>query len=148
MKPTTDVQALVRFFLAKVRSNDEGVNAAIDLAVLVANADGKIDDAERRALNDSLAAIIGDTVAPIVARHLVSESKSKLAAVGPEARARDIGATLKANDAVREGLSLALAVAHASDGLSDVERERIQVVAEAAGAPVGLLDELAASLIP
>ena len=148
MKTSTDIQPLVATLLVKLGSGDEGVQAIIDLAVLVAAADGKIDQAEHAALAGSLAEIIGGALAPPVARHLVRESKQKLEADGAEVRAKAIGATLRASDAAGDGLRLALAVAYASEGLSDAERARIEIVAAGAGTPDGLLDELAESMRP
>jgi tellurite resistance protein len=143
-----DMKPLVSAFLTKFGHSDEGLITAIDLAVLVAIADGTIDKAERAALDESIAAIMGGAVAPTVARHLVGESKRQIAAAGIFPRAQAIGETLAKHDATAEGLRLALAVAYASDGLSEEERARIGSVAAAAKAPDGLLDELTRSMKP
>jgi tellurite resistance protein len=143
-----DMKPLVSAFLTKFGQSDEGLTAAIDLAVLVAIADGTIDKAERAALDESIAAIMGGAVAAPVARHLVGESKRQIAAEGIQPRAQAIGASLAKHGAVAEGLRLALAVAYASDGLSEEERARIGSVAAAANAPSELLDELVRSMKP
>lgn len=143
MKPSTELQPLIAALLARYDSSDEGLMAAIDLAVLVAQADGKIDAAERAALIASIEALMGTVVAPVITSHLVRESRDKIAEIGPETRAVQIGSSLKAHNAIDEGLRLALAIAHTSDGLSAEERARIAVVAKAAGVPESHIDELA-----
>lgn len=148
MTTQASIEPIVASLLAKLGSTDEGFNAVVDLAVLVAAADGKIDKAEHAALADSLAALFGARVAPQVARHVVGESKRALAAQGVEARAQIIGAVLLAGDAVTEGLRVALAIAYASEGLSDAERAHIDLVARAAGAGDSLVSELADAMKP
>lgn len=50
---------LVDALLAHFPARHEGLIALVDLAVLVAVADGRIDDAERAALTESIEAIAG-----------------------------------------------------------------------------------------
>ena len=56
MKPSPLIQPTIEAMCARFRSNDEGLSAAVDLAVLVAAADGRIDRAEMAALSASLEA--------------------------------------------------------------------------------------------
>ncbi len=113
--------------------------------MLVAVANGVIDAAERAALAGALEAVMGSTVAPPVVRHLIRESRNHIQAEGIEARARAIGRALAARGAADEGLRLALAVAFASEGLGEAERERIEVMAKAAGATPARVDALIAA---
>jgi tellurite resistance protein len=118
---------------AKLGDQDEALMASVDLAVLVAMADGTIDADERAALAAALESLMRAQVAAPVVRHLIRESKNQIDADGPEARAKAIGRQLADHGAADEGLRLALAIAFSSDGLCDLERERISLVARAAG---------------
>jgi tellurite resistance protein len=129
----------------KLGGGEEAAVAAIDLAVLVATADGSIDAAERAALAASLEAVMGATVTPQVVRHLVRESRNQIEVAGANARARAIGRQLAERGASDEGLRLGLAIAFASNGLSVVERERLAVVAKAAGMSEARLEVLVAA---
>jgi len=145
MTPSAHIKTLVDALRARFRGDDEGITTAVDLAVLVAAADGTIDAEERAALTASLEAIMGSTVALTVVRYLVREARNQIEAVGAEARARAIGGLLAANGAADDGLRLALAIAFASDGLSAPEREVVSVVAKAAGASESRLEALIAA---
>jgi tellurite resistance protein len=142
VKLAAHVKALVNAFSARFGADDEGIVTAVDLAVLVAAADGTIDQDERAALSASLEAIMGAAVAPTVVRYLVRESRNQIEATGAEARARAIGGLLAAHDATDDGLRLALAIAFASGGLSAPERAIIAQVAKAAGATDARLEAL------
>jgi tellurite resistance protein len=127
------MQRLIDDLLAHFPAGDEAFITVVDLAVLVALADGRIDGAEMEALAESIEAMVGARLdAPLIG-HLVTESRAQIRAVGPEACARAIGAVLAAHGAAEEGLRLALAVAWASEDVSAVELERIEQVAQAAG---------------
>ena len=108
MKPSPLIRPTIEALCARFRSNDEGVSAAVDLAVLVAAADGRIDRAEMAALAASLEAIAGTQLAPAVVQHLVRESRAKVEAAGIAERGRTIGQMLAAHDCVSEGLRLAV----------------------------------------
>jgi hypothetical protein len=142
MKPSPLIQPTIEALCAHFQSHDEGMSVAVDLAVLVATADGVIDRAEMIAIAASLAAIAGTQLAVPVVRHLVRESREKLEAVGVEARARAIGEELAAHGSIDDGLRLALVIALASEGLCPVEREQIDMVAKAAGASMERVEAL------
>lgn len=105
----------------------------IDLGVLVAGADGKVDDGERAMLLDIFQALLETTLNAEVVDYLVTASLEVIEAAGAEPRARLVGAILKDCDAGEQGLLVALAVAFASEGLSSAERNVIDRIAEAAG---------------
>lgn len=146
MKPSPILRPLIAALRARFDSSDEGLNAIVDLAVLVAVADGTIDQAEMAALAESLGALLGGVLDPRMARLVVRESRAKIEADSPEVRAKAIGESLAAHDAVDEGLRFALAIGWASEGLSTVERDRTLLVALAAGADAARLDELSRSI--
>jgi tellurite resistance protein len=137
------IPELVDRLLAHFPAGDEGLMALVDLAVLVAAADGRIDDAEMAALTESIEAIASGRLGASLARHLVEESCAQIRAIGPEACARLVGEVLAKHHAAEEGLRLGLAVAWASEGVSAEERERLDLVARAAGVSAARLAELA-----
>jgi tellurite resistance protein len=142
VKPDPKLKMLTAAFLARFGADDEGVSTAVDLAVLVAVADGVIDAAERAALAGAIEVVMGATVAPSVVRHLVLESRNQILAAGTEARARAIGGALAARGAIDEGLRMALAIAFASEGLAAMERAHIATMARAAGVTDARLEGL------
>ena len=142
------MQRLIDDLLAHFPAGDDGLIAVVDLAVLVAIADGRIDGAEMTALAESIEALVGSRLPASLVGHLVTESLAQIRALGTEECARAIGAMLSARAAAAEGLALALAVALASEGLSAAELTRITQVAEAAGVAPERLDALIASATP
>jgi hypothetical protein len=140
------IRRLVDALNARLLPDEASITATIDLAVLVATADGKIDKDEQAALTASLEKILGSRLDPALVRCLLRESRRCIRAVGPEARAKAIGELLAASDAVEEGLRLAIAIGCASDGLSAIKRERIALIARAAGGGAPPIDELASGL--
>lgn len=139
------MQKEIDALLDRFPAGDDGLIAVVDLAVLVAIADGRIDGAEMDALSESIEAMVGGRLSASLVGHLVTESRAQIRGLGPEESARAVGAVLAANGAAEEGVKLALAVAWASEGLSAAELERITQVAEAAGLSGERLDELIAA---
>ena len=127
------MQRQIDALLAHFPAGDEGLIAVVDLAVLVAIADGQIDDAEMTALAESIEAMVGGRLAASLVGHLVTESRAQIRALGPDECARAVGSMLAARGASEDGVELALAVAWASEDVSAVELERIEQVAKAAG---------------
>ncbi|MEP7122448.1 MAG: TerB family tellurite resistance protein [Byssovorax sp.] len=148
MKPSPTIRPLVAALRARFDSSDEGLNAVVDLAVLVALADGTIDEAEMAALAESIGTLVGGMLDPRMTRHVVRESRAKIEAVGVEARAKAIGASLAAHGAADDGVRLGLAIALASDGVSELERARVELVAVAAGVDPATFDAVSQSIAP
>ena len=146
MKANPSIPPLASALRARFDSSDEGLNAVVDLAVLVALADGKIDEAEMAALAESIGALVGGMLDPRMSRHVIRESRRKIEDTGVEARAKAIGVSLAAHGAVEEGVRLALAIAMASDGVCDAERARVEIVATAAGVEPARLAEISQSI--
>lgn len=142
------IRPLVAALRARFDSSDEGLNAVVDLAVLVALADGTIDEAEMAALAESIGTLVGGMLDPRMTRRVIRESRAKIEAIGVEARARAIGESLAAHGAAEGGLRLALSIGMASEGLSAVERARVELIAQAAGVDAAGLDELTRSIAP
>lgn len=114
----------------------------IDLGVLVANADGTVDDRERRILSDIFTTLLGTTLTSDVVDALVAASVEVIRAAGDEPRARLVGTILHDCDAEEPGLVVALAVAFASEGLSAAEKKVVERIADAAGVSKKRLEEL------
>jgi tellurite resistance protein len=104
----------------------------IDLGVLVANADGTVDERERGMLSDIFSTLLGTKLNGEVVDALVSASLEVSKAAGAEPRARLVGTILADCDAGEPGLVVALAVAFASEGLSSAEQTVVDRIAEAA----------------
>lgn len=136
------ISHLVDALLVHFPAGDEGLIALVDLAVLIAVADGYIDEPEMAVLTESIEAIAGGRLGTTLARPLVEESCAQIRAIGPEASARLVGEVLAKHDAAEEGLRLGLAIAYASDGVSAPERERLEQVARAAGVAAARVSEL------
>lgn len=143
MKANTNLRAAVEALTACFQTDDQGLSHVVDLAVLIASADERIDSAEMATLSELLESIIGSSLDRSVIRYFVLASFKQTRAVGAEARAKGIGAALAEHEAVEQGLRLAFAVAMASEGVSDVERRRIDLVAQAACADPALVERLA-----
>jgi tellurite resistance protein len=115
----------------------------IDLGVLVARADGKVDEHEKKALRDVFEALLDERLNGEVVGHLIAASLEVIELAGVEPRARLIAEILKDCDAVEQGIVVALGIAYASEGLSKDERAIITTVADAAGMSRARLDALA-----
>jgi tellurite resistance protein len=148
VKPTTELQPLIDAMLSRFGDADQGITAVVDLAVLVAMADGRIDEAEMTALMGTVDVIMGTRLAPAVAKHLVTQSRAQIRDAGAAARARELGRTLGARGAAGEGLRLAFAIAWTSEGLSVEERAIIDVVASSAGMDPERLKALETEVAP
>lgn len=114
----------------------------IDLGVLVANADGTVDDRERGMLFDIFTTLLGTTLNSEVVDALVTASVEVIQQAGAEPRARLVGTILHDCDAGEDGLVVALAVAFASEGLSSAEQKVVDRIADAAGVSKMRLGEL------
>lgn len=114
----------------------------IDLGILVAMADGMLDESERSMLREIFQALLETSLSAEVVDHLITSSLDVMKAAGAENRARLVGAILQDCDAVEPGILVALGVAFASEGLSAAERTVVDRIAKAAGLPMARLNEL------
>jgi tellurite resistance protein len=118
----------------------------IDIGVLVASADGKVDEREREMLLDIFQALLDTTLTPEVVDHLVTASLEVIEAAGAESRARLVAEILKDCDAVEPGVRVALALSFASQGMSQAERTVVERIATGAGVTPARLAELIAEV--
>lgn len=138
------ISPLVDRLCARFTDRDEGLAVLTDLIVLVAAADAVIDATESRALAESIETMLSSHVAPRVLRSVIGESRARIRGVGPDLSADAIGRKLALRGGAEDGIRLALFIAAISEGISPVERKRIDRVAAAAGVSSVRLDELAA----
>jgi len=127
----SDVEAL----LTTLGDGDDALVALVDLGVLVASADGVIDDDELASLADLLHGAVGMRLDPSIVKHFVREARARLAADGRDARTQAVGAALAAKGAGAGGLAVAVAIARASQGVSADETAAIVAIAKAAELP-------------
>lgn len=118
----------------------------IDIGVLVANADGLVDDQERALLAEVFQTLLETKLSPEVVDALISSSVEVIQLAGSEPRARLVGAILRDCDAAEPGLRVALAIAFASEGLSAAERAVVDRIAAAAEVRRDRVDELVAEV--
>jgi tellurite resistance protein len=105
----------------------------IDLGVLVAAADGKVDERERAVLLEVFQSLLDAKLTPEVVDAMVSASLEVMSAAGADSRRRLVAEILQDCDAVEDGVLVALAVAFANEGLTAAEKKAVQQLAEAAG---------------
>jgi hypothetical protein len=78
--------------------------------------------------------------------HLLGVSLEALGSADRDARARLIAEILLDCDAVEPGLTIALAVAFSSEGLSPEERRLIEIIADAGGVTRERLEQMIAEV--
>jgi tellurite resistance protein len=135
---------LVDRVCARFNDREDGLAILTDLIVLIAAADAVIDDTEKRALVESLETMLTAPIAPRVLRVVIGESRSRIRRVGPDLSADAIGRKLAERGVAEDGIRLAVFMAAISEGISTIERKRIERVAAAAGVSLVRLDELVA----
>jgi tellurite resistance protein len=118
----------------------------IDLGVLVAAADGKVDDKERAVLLDVFQSLLDAKLTPEVVDAMVSASLEVIQAAGAGPRARLVAEILNDCDAVEPGMMVALAVAFANEGLTAAEKKAVERISDAAGLPRERLEALTKEL--
>ncbi|HEU4408255.1 MAG TPA: hypothetical protein VFS43_23535 [Polyangiaceae bacterium] len=142
MTPHPVIRDAVESLCSLFAEGGYSLTPVIDLGTLVVNADGKVDESELEMLRYLYHALLGSQMGPDTVRHLMRSSLDVMGEVGVQARARLIAEILLDCDAVEEGLTVALGVAFASEGLADSERALIASIANAAGVSSGRLEEL------
>jgi tellurite resistance protein len=118
----------------------------IDIGVLVASADGKVDGREREMLLDVFQTLLGTTLTAEVVDNLVTASLEVIEVAGAESRARLVASILQDCGAVEPGVRVALGLAYASRGLSKEERVVVERIATAGGLSAKRLAELTAEV--
>jgi len=136
------LQKAVAALCARFEHGGYNSTPAIDLGVLVANADGVVDENETAALGEIFEALFGARFNFELVGFLIQASREVIEAAGVDSRVRLVAEILKDCEAVEQGIAVALGVAYASEGLSDAERGIITRIAKAAELPDERLERL------
>lgn len=139
---TAYVREAIERLLDRFERGDYNPTPIIDLGALVANADGVIDAQEIATLQQILEPLLGAQLDPELVGYLINASLHVIKAAGVEPRMRVIAEILMDCDAVEEGVIVALAIAYASEGLSEAERSLVKQLAKACELPDERLTEL------
>jgi tellurite resistance protein len=131
---------------SRVLSHEHSLTSIVDLATLVAVADGVIDEHEEAALAAWLSRLLHQELGTEGVQSLVRSSLAVTRGVGAETVIRAIAHDLRTCGVAEEGLLLALAVGYVSDGLSAVERAVADQLARALAIPAERVDALARSI--
>jgi uncharacterized tellurite resistance protein B-like protein len=142
MIPHPAIQEAVESLCTLFKEGGYALTPIIDLGTLVMSADGAIDENELDILRYLYYSLLGSQIGPDVVQHLVRTSQQIVNEAGLKARAKVIAEILVDCDAVAEGLTVALGIAFASEGLADAERAVIASIAEAADVSPTQLDDL------
>lgn len=111
----------------------EELELVIELAVLIANADLHIDDAEQEALRTAMEAAMRSKLAPAVVKGWIADSLKNIRAVGGEAYAARLGKLLGERGVGAQAYYAAALVALSSEGVSTAEQGYLRTLAEGAG---------------
>jgi tellurite resistance protein len=135
-------RAIVEGLLKKLAQQGYYPTPIVDLGVLVARADGMIDETEMMLLKELFATALGEKLPTRVVEHLVTASQEVIEAAGVKPRLRLLAEILRDCDAMEEGLRIALAVAHVNSGVHEKESEIIHDLADLGGVPRHRVDAL------
>lgn len=128
--------------LAHFEASGNSSAGIVDLATLVASADGNIDGAELKMLEGLLVSMLGAGVEPATLQRMLRSSARQIDSAGIEPSSRALGRLLVTVGGVDEGLTLALGIAYVSDGISPAERAVINGLANGAEVDAGRLASL------
>jgi tellurite resistance protein len=142
MPPHPLIQDAVASLCSRFEEGGYALTPIIDLGALVANADGTVDEQELEMLRYLYHALLGSQLGSETVEHLVRSSLQVVTEAGLQARAKFIAEILLDCDAVEEGITVALGVAFASEGLAASEKAVIGTIADAAELPRERFEEL------
>jgi tellurite resistance protein len=140
------VRSAIDTLIERFELGDYNPTPIIDLGVLVASADGVVDEDEMDTLLEIFQTLLGATLSKATVGYLVEASLEVVKAAGTESRVRLIAEILNDCDAVEPGIIVALAIAYSTEGLSSAERGVIDAVAKAAGLSTDLVGALVESV--
>ncbi len=109
------------------------VMAVIEGAWLVAQADGRFDRAERKAIDAVIHRLSGDAIWTDDVDTMFETFEARLAREGHEARCDSVGRALRRMNVSEEGVYLAAGIACVSNELSAVELGALERIAASAG---------------
>ena len=107
--------------------------ALVEVAYLIARADGRFDDEERRTFEGVVVATCGGAVATKEITDLIDELDRRLRTDGLDRRVESLAGCVLKEDHAREILRVGALVARASEGVSAVERDLLVKVAARCG---------------
>ncbi|MCC6527343.1 MAG: tellurite resistance TerB family protein [Polyangiaceae bacterium] len=113
--------------------------AVVEAAFLIANADGEFDEAERQTFETVVAEACRNTVTNEL-HALVSDLRDQLAEDGFEDRIAAIGKAIRLPAHKDEVLRIAALMAHISGGVSQSERDVLDMLARGLEMPVEAVD--------
>lgn len=120
------VSAELGSFIKALEGSPEWI---VEIATLIANADGTIDEDEERALVETLESAFHSKLSPMVIRALVGEAIETIEKDGAEARAGALSSKLKEAGKLEPGLGLARAIASSSgDAIGEEEAALIGIL--------------------
>jgi hypothetical protein len=143
VNPPPLIQEAVSKLCTRFEAVGYAITPVIDIGALVANADGTVDDKELEMLHYLFEVLLGSQLDRTVLEHLVRGSLQVILEAGLEPRARFLAEILMDCRCIDEGLMVAFAVAYASEGLDEPERNVITQIAKHAHLEPGRFDELA-----
>ena len=129
-----EIKSVASRVAARIANKQAAVARMVELVMLVARADGVIDDAEREAIVTFAEELLGPLGSREAIERVVSEQAAGLDPASLAAQCDAIGKALANADVVTEGIELAIHIALASDGLADSEKDVIYAIAKSAGA--------------
>ena len=118
----------------------------IDIGVLVASADGTVDERERAMLLEVFQTLLNTSLTAEVVDHLITASLEVIESAGAESRARLVAAILQDCEAIEPGVRVALAIAFASKGLDSAEVKVVDRIAAAGGMKPARVAQLTAEI--
>jgi tellurite resistance protein len=146
MKGEALIRQAVQTLCERFERGDYNPTPILDLGVLVANADGTVDEEELAALQTIFGSLLDAQLDGEMVGHLIEASRQVIDLAGVNPRIRLIGEILKDCNAVEQGVTVALGVAYASGGLSPSERTMVTAIGDAGGLSSGRLEELIESV--
>lgn len=146
MKKLDMIRLILRPVCDRLRASDQGLTATVDLATLIACADGDIDAEERAALYVTINTLMNDELDERILERLVRSSLDHIGKAGAVTRAREVGETLKERSLGEDGVTFAVAIALASKGMDPAEKRAIDRVASGSGVSQETIEAITARL--
>jgi tellurite resistance protein len=135
-------EPLVEMLLTKLAQRGYYPTPIIDLGVVIASADGTVDDAEMIFLEELFSAAFGEQIPSRVVRHLVVAGQEVTEQAGVSSRIRLLAEIFADADAVEDALRIGFALAYANNEVHEKEIELVRELATVAGFPREAVDKL------
>ncbi|MCA9664132.1 MAG: DUF2236 domain-containing protein [Myxococcales bacterium] len=122
--------------------NPDTLDIITDLLVVVAAADGEIDDLEQAALGAALSTLVGESLDDDQARARVDAARERIEASGIETVTDGLAEALASSHAVEPGIRLATAIAYVNSGIDKAERRIVDLLASRGELSAEALDRI------